>query len=440
MPERWRSELEKLERIGPERAKLQARVSGGPRLPEPPASPVSRVAAAGVALAVAVAAIGFAVVALRGDGSRAAGPDPAEVCGFTSQGGPEVVKLDSLDREPTRAVLDEPGHPASELDAPGAGALQDYLATPAAVNAPSSGWRVLIEEPGSVTFGAPFDSEGRWFVVGFEERQGRWHPSTEMLANEVPTDAQMGAGLRLEWSGPVDLANANSQPTLSLVNDSSGVWSDARGEHWAVAHVFDRETGLQVEEGDTSIAGVGTRYSLEPGGRATLPVTLGGARNLAPGEYDVVACVPALALASPVGTLRVLPPGSGPAVPDVAVLRYRGGDGGGMAALGGGVLAVRDGCLAVEDAPYEPTFVIWPPGWRLQEEGDRLVLVDAIGEPVAHVGDRITFGGGFLHLGWASDLVLEPIPESCRVSGERYFLTTGEIVESEPGTPSEESG
>jgi len=113
------------------------------------------------------------------------------------------------------------------------------------------------------------------------------------------------------WLRPVVVPEGEApQVLLQLVNDRETTWVDDRGEYWGMAHVFDPETGAPVVSGDVGIAGVGRTYRLDPGATVALPVAWPpGVRTLSPGTYDVVACVPELALASPVGTLRIDPTG-----------------------------------------------------------------------------------------------------------------------------------
>jgi hypothetical protein len=76
MPERWLTELGKIDRMGPSLGLLE-RAEAGPFLPEPRPRPAARVTAAIVALLVAVAGGWVAFDALRGnDGVKQPAEDP----------------------------------------------------------------------------------------------------------------------------------------------------------------------------------------------------------------------------------------------------------------------------------------------------------------------------------------------------------------------------
>jgi hypothetical protein len=156
-----------------------------------------------------------------------------------------------------------------------------------------------------------------------------------------------------------------------------------------------------------------------------LPLSLGGALSAlrSGNEYDVVACVPELGLASPIGTLRV----AEHPMPSTRVLTYAF-DGSAMEALGGGRLVVHHGCLAVESSSIDRrrTYVVWPDGTTLtHRDGERPVLIDAIGTELARLGDDVTLGGGYVGLEHIDDATIGGIPETCRTGGEGYFVTSG---------------
>ena len=50
--------------------------------------------------------------------------------------------------------------------------------------------------------------------------------------------------------------------------------------------------------------------------------------------------------------------------------------------------------LAVRDTEGHTREVIWPSGYAGRRDGNRLALIDALGVPVAHEGDRLQIGGG----------------------------------------------
>ena len=59
-----------------------------------------------------------------------------------------------------------------------------------------------------------------------------------------------------------------------------------------------------------------------------------------------------------------------------------------------GTLALRDGCLFLEvDWPPGKYFIVWPPGFNVDEVGDEIVVVNGGGNVMARVGDEIVLGG-----------------------------------------------
>lgn len=74
-----------------------------------------------------------------------------------------------------------------------------------------------------------------------------------------------------------------------------------------------------------------------------------------------------------------------------------------MDARGGGTL-VEDPVsgLGFADLAGHVVHVFWPYGYAARPDGDRLALVDPSGQIIAHVGDMITTGGGYVGAGpWA---------------------------------------
>jgi hypothetical protein len=215
--------------------------------------------------------------------------------------------------------------------------------------------------------------------------------------------------------------------TLELANDRETTWSSGEDGHalWGVAHVFDPDTGGQVGHAARTVGGWGVETTVGPGQTARLPLSLGGALlALGPGRaYDVVACVPELGLASPVGTLRV----AEHTLPSAKVLIYPF-EGVAMEALGGGQLVIHNGCLAVESASTDrrPTYVLWPDGTALVfRTGEVPILIDTVGTEIARLGDDITLGGGYVPLENADAATIGGIPDACRAGGDGYFLTSG---------------
>ena len=235
---------------------------------------------------------------------------PDQVCGVSGNASPNVDLVSLAGHEFPRSMLDRPDAQDQDLDTPTARALRASLDTPVEQNAPRTGWRLVVDQQDLAVFAAP-DGAGTWSTVTVQENDGRWSWAGSSAGQQPGlTTEQRGAGLRLEWSGTVAVPEGEApQGLLQLVNDRQTTWVDDRGEYWGIAHVFDRETGAPVS-GDVGIAGVGRTYRLDPGATVALPVAWPpGVRTLSPGTYDVVACVPELALASSVGTLRIDPTG-----------------------------------------------------------------------------------------------------------------------------------
>ena len=112
----------------------------------------------------------------------------------------------------------------------------------------------------------------------------------------------------------------------------------------------------------------------------------------------------------------------------VTLIRHGGGDEY-PSALGIGVLAVTDACVSLDGDGGDPAFVLWPPGFDLQEgPGGLMHVVDGSGDPVGAIGDPVTLGGGYMELETAQSLTDHSVPTLCRVSGERYFIA-GSVVE-----------
>jgi hypothetical protein len=112
---------------------------------------------------------------------------------------------------------------------------------------------------------------------------------------------------------------------------------------------------------------------------------------------------------------------------EVRVLTYEF-TGAGMDALAFGTLSDVNGCLGLEhetgDSKYA-TYVLWPEGYALVERGGRTVLVNPVGEEVAALGDEVSLGGGGAPLRLIEDSVIGGVPDSCRTTGEAYFITSG---------------
>ena len=449
MTERWREALDRLGRIGPDRDRIRSRAEGGPRMPAPDPGSGRRVAAAVLALAVAAGSFALVFSVFRGGGSRVgattpAGPTPAiSTSPSTTDAGipppgavlypesicdvpefdPDVALLVGQESvEYPRSVLEAPGGPASSLEGPASDELRAHLETPAARNAPADGWRVLWSSGSEVTFGAPF-GEGEWWVDAFEHREGGWRVFDEEIAKQRDTPAQRGHGMELRWDGPFAVEHGAWNDPLRLANEQALAWTDPNDRFVAVPHVFDLSTGREIGPGADPIAAQGGPARLGRGEAAEIPVALGAlVPSLFPATYPIVACVPDLGLASPVGSLEVADDAS---VADVDVLTYHS-NGVSMDALAGGELTVHHGCLAlareVTDAGW--TYLILPNGYALVRRGDREVLIRPTGEAVGAIGDDVSFGGGgVLWTQRLTDAVIGGVPKACGPgTGGGYFL------------------
>ena len=65
------------------------------------------------------------------------------------------------------------------------------------------------------------------------------------------------------------------------------------------------------------------------------------------------------------------------------------------AALGGGRLVLRGRCLRIErPAGVFEHVVVWPPGFRAEVRGNRVVVTKGGGAVIVRVGDKFKSGGG----------------------------------------------
>jgi hypothetical protein len=261
-----------------------------------------------IALAVAVTAT---VLLVRTFGSplspAAEGISPSAVCRIPTDEPPGLVSVNGV--EFPRSALAGPDTEAQNDDTPQAAVLRNYVNDPNENfgEFPRTGWRLILDRPDSEVFAAPLD-HGLWATVGVAKEDGEWRWAGSGGGERLSeTRFQRGAGLRLQWPGALVTAQgALPQARIELVNDRDTTWVDDRGEYWAVAHVFDRSTGASLLSDEVAIGGVGREYRVEPGASVDLPIAWPeGWKDLEPGTYDLVACVGELALASPVGELRV---------------------------------------------------------------------------------------------------------------------------------------
>jgi hypothetical protein len=311
----------------PDANELRERALRGRRLPDPPRRKGSAMVAGVLSLGLAVASFTVLRNAFN-EGPSTPSPvpsdagasalDPASLCDIPAYD-PSVALLgddfssvfgETGPREVPRGVLEALGAPASSIDGPAADALHSFLASPQAVNAPTDGWRAIAESSEEVIFAAPPDGGySDWWVTRFTTAGGDWKPRETELVDQHLTPAQAGHGLHLEWTGEVVLRNGAWSSSLSLVNTRSERWTGEEApEIWGVARVFDRATGEEVGHAAEALGGWGAAPELAAGASSQIPLSLGGTLPAldAHTTYDVVACVPELGLASPVGTLGVI--------------------------------------------------------------------------------------------------------------------------------------
>ncbi|MFL5797283.1 MAG: hypothetical protein ACJ77A_05040 [Actinomycetota bacterium] len=443
MTERWREKLGRLGRAEPDRERIRSLVERGPRLPGGDPGSGRRLVAAVVALAVAVASFALVVTVFRGNHPRVSSTTPPPTPATSGASQPSALDPAAICRVPAydpdvallvgnetvqypRNVLDETGTPASALDGPAADALRARLATPTAQNAPTDGWRAISTSPTAVTFAAPF-SAGEWWIEAFESHEGTWRSINEEIAERRQTPAQLGHDLQLRWSGDLVLQAGAWNHPLEVVNDRPSPWvgdPESIERFAAIPHLFDPATGQPVGSGANDVFRPAGDLRLAPGSGTAVPVALGASlAALRPGTYALVACLPDLALASPVGTLRVA---DDAVVRPVHVLTYAP-TGVSMTALAGGRLAVLNGCLGIGNlgsGPDEATYVLWPRGYALVDRGGRQVLIDPVGEEVGGLGDEVSLGGGGGPLRLVEHEAIGGIPEPCRTGGG-YFIVSG---------------
>ncbi|HUF59762.1 MAG TPA: hypothetical protein VMR89_09810 [Actinomycetota bacterium] len=359
--------------------------------------------------------------------------DPEEICDIPTYD-PSVALLGddsssvfgaTASREVPLELLEAPGAPASSIAGPATDALRSFLVDPQAVHAPSDGWRAIVDTPDEVIFAAPPDGGSDWWITRFTLADGAWTARESELVDQHQTAAQLGRDLSLMWGETTVVDDGVWGSTLHLNNDRRASWSSGEGgyELWGVAHVFDPETGGEVGHAARSVGGWGVESVLPPDEAVRLPLSLGGALlALRSGhEYDVVACVPELGLASPVGMLRV----AEHPMASARVLTYPF-EGTSMLALGGGRLVIHDGCLAVAGRSPRPIYVLWPDGYSLvYRQQEEPVLIDPVGREVARLGDEVSLGGGYVPRAYADEATIGGLPDACRTGGEGYFMTGG---------------
>ena len=101
--------------------------------------------------------------------------------------------------------------------------------------------------------------------------------------------------------------------------------------------------------------------------------------------------------------------------------------------LSRGRLVVESGCIRLR-SPL-PTYgfffgpsrmIVWPYGYSVCVEGNRMVIRNEKGEAVARVGDFVRVGGGAISRQTAELVVSRPLPEKCHGP---YYVVSGVIVE-----------
>lgn len=447
MTERWRRKLDAIGRLEPDPGALRSRL-GGPRRPDPRAA--ARPIVAG-AVAIGLAVGSFAVLRTTFGGSeRAFGPsgspaasaspggtslDPATICDIPSYDPDVAIVGDrygwlaegSEGRQFPLALLEAPGEPATTIQGPAADELRRFLARAEARNAPADGWRAIADSDAEVVYASPADGDSDWWIVRFEADDEAWRAVDFHLADQHQTPAQLGRGLHLEWSGEVVFDEGRWDSTLSLTNERDAAWTVGEDgyELWGHAHVFDPETGAEVGHAAQSVGSWTSSPELAPAASVRLPLSLGGALAELGSDrsYEVVACLPELGLASPVGRLRV---GTNTTVRTVQVMTYRF-TGASMEALGGGRLTAPNGCLGVVNGTADrPTYLLWPDGHALvTRDAEIATLIDPVGREVARLGEQVSLGGGYVGLEHIEDGTIGGVPEPCRRGGEGYFVTSG---------------
>ncbi len=435
MPERWERGLKRFKDVGVPTEDIRRRIGDGGHFDEPDhgvVPPRHRVVIVVAAFAIFLGAIAaFLVPVWRGRGgpvvattdSPSSAPvtlDPASICDVPAYDPSVALLVGNETAAYPKGVLEASGEPGDAINGPATDALRAYLASSAARNAPADDWRPIASSAEMVTFAAPYDT-GEWWVVGFALHDGGWQRVQEEIVDQEPTPAERGHGLSLQWSGDVVVTNGRWTSPLKVVNERSTTWTDDGGAYWGLAHVFDPATNQELTPGSYARAEGARAYSVDSGSSTQLPLTLTGRLDLLQaGTYSVVACVPQLGLASPVGTVTVMEnaPSTG-----VRVLTYPS-SGVSMTALASGLLTVHNGCLALGTGSSRSTYLVLPDGYQVVDRDGVGVLVDPIGEEVAAIGETASFGGGYGAIKNFEANITGGVPDACREGGA-YFLSGG---------------
>ncbi len=278
----------------------------GPRL-APPVSPARRVVVIVAALAIFAGAGLFAWQAFSSNGAVSAGTplDPSATCPTQSHADPSYVDLAGT--EVSKDTLAQRGVAREQLTLLPAKALTSFFVEPGldSASAPQDGWRPILEEPDRIVIAAPMPDGKTWYYANFTKETGEWKVAGWGATEPVATAAQRGAGLELVWPTDTSVDRTSPSADISLVNDRTDTWVDDRGEYFGTVHLFDPSTGREIPVGPIGTEGVGREYRVPPGGEVKLPLLFGDLSSVPNGSYQAVACVPQLALASPVGTVTL---------------------------------------------------------------------------------------------------------------------------------------
>jgi hypothetical protein len=470
---------------------IEARVLAGSNEPEPGPSPRRRVAAGVVAFAVFIAAGAFAWRAFD-DGSAqtiAGGPDlptlavRLQSAGFLPDTPPDedpwLKVTTTIDYGDLQVVDDTSTTPDGIVDwvavedltplAPG-----PVVGSPVSVSSDGSDGRVSIGTPSDWP---NFDRFQRIdtlptrpgdYVVLFE---ADYPQGTAMTARSVHLVEPGTVQLTIRESSGRESATASAAidgvlvegflATRSILGGDVGAESPPHSPSFAgVAplRVVDGSPVVLSIPADEAAAGlfppkeeIPDRLPIDLNGPAEIPATAAGTYHLAVDaawthgrtgygqtgtEEHVrflfpVEVVPADAEPTP-APVETPPATLAPAEPTATLLVSNSG-----ASLDDALLEdslqVHNGCVGAGDGEAF-TYLIWPAGSRLVQEGDRLTVVDATGTTVASIGDTIRMGGGIDVLGRAQEVVVGAIPPACQETGVHYWYV-GQIVGVTPAVP-----
>ncbi len=85
-----------------------------------------------------------------------------------------------------------------------------------------------------------------------------------------------------------------------------------------------------------------------------------------------------------------------------------------MEARAEGRLILYEGCLRLRPTFGRGHMIIWPYGYKLRLEGKTIQVLNADGQAVARVGDRIVLGGGEASsMEFIENYIGQPLPPDC---------------------------